>query len=203
MHSLSDKKRHLLCRLPLLIVLLVSVLSLTALIEAGTTSAFDTAVIHAVQSDKSVTMQAFMEGITTLGTFVGVVAILILAGIWLWHRRAYPALKELLAVALVSFVTEVVVKVLVHRARPVSWLGIHEPGYSFPSGHAIMSFVIAVELVLILHRLGRLRLWKAAVLLGLAAAVGISRIYLGVHWPTDVIGSWLMGSVIILAERWI
>ena len=201
MHSLSDKKRHLLCRLTLLIVLLMSVLSLTALIEAGTTSAFDTAVIHAVQFDKSRAMQVLMRGLTALGTEYGVICILAVTGAWLWRRRAYPELQELLLVSLVSFVTEVCVKVLVHRARPVSWLGIFAAGYSFPSGHAIMTFVIAAELVLILRRLGRLRWWKAAILLGLAAAVGISRIYLGVHWPTDVIGSWLMGSVIIWAER--
>ena len=199
MHNLSDKKRSFLCRLSLIVVLLVSVLALTLLVEAGRTGEFDAFLIGIVQHNKSRTMQILMEMVTFTGTVYGVILILAGVSIWLWRRRALPSLKEFLGISLFSFITEVAAKVLVHRARPSSWLGITEPGYSFPSGHSIMTFVIAVELIIILRRLGLARWWAVAALLCIAAAVGVSRIYLGVHWPTDVLGSWLMGSVIITA----
>ena len=199
MHNLSDKKGSFLCRLSLLVVLLVSVLALTILVETGKTGAFDAFFIGMVQHNKSLALQVVMQGITALGTAYGVIVLLIMTGAWLWRRRAYPELKEYLGIALAGFITEISVKVLVHRARPSSWLGITAAGYSYPSGHAIMTFVMAVGLIIILRRLGISRWWYTALLLCTAAAVGISRIYLGVHWPTDVLGSWLMGSVSITA----
>ncbi len=194
-----DTKRILFYRLSLLMVLLVSVAALTVLVEAGKTGAFDAFFTGIIQHNKSRTMQILMEMVTFIGTAYGV--ILILAGICicLWRRRALPALKDVLGISLFSFITEISVKELVHRSRPLSWLGITASGYSFPSGHAIMIFVIAVELIIILRRFGLARWWMVTALLCIAAAVGVSRIYLGVHWPTDVLGSWLMGSIIITA----
>ena len=199
MFSVSVKNKFFLYRLSLIVVLLASVLALTLLVEAGRTGEFDAFLIGIVQHNKSRTMQILMEMVTLTGTVYGVILILAGVSIWLWRRRALPSLKEFLGISLFSFITEVAAKVLVHRARPSSWLGITEPGYSFPSGHSIMTFVIAVELIIILRRLGLARWCAVAALLCIAAAVGVSRIYLGVHWPTDVLGSWLMGSVIITA----
>lgn len=202
MHNLSDKKGPFLCRLSLLVVLLSAVIVLTLLVETGKTGAFDAFFIGMVQFNKSRALQVLMQGLTALGTEYGVIVLLIMISAWLWRRRAYPELLMYLGIALAGFVTEVSVKILVHRARPVSWLGLTADGYSYPSGHAIMTFILAAGLVLVLRRLGMSRWWKTAILLCLAAGVGISRVYLGVHWPTDVLGSWLMGSVIISTKRW-
>ena len=180
-------------------VLLVSAVALTVLVEAGKTGSFDAFFTGIIQHNKSRAMQILMEMVTFTGTAYGVILILAGIGIWLWSRRAFSALKDVLGISLISFITEVSVKELVHRARPSSWLGITAPGYSFPSGHSIMVFVIAVELIIILRRFGRARWWMVTALLCIAAAVGMSRIYLGVHWPTDVLGSWFMGSIIITA----
>jgi undecaprenyl-diphosphatase len=136
---------------------------------------------------------------TLLGTEYAVILIITLISIWLWKRKAYQSLKRFLVISLVSFITEVSIKELVHRIRPVSWLGITASGFSFPSGHSIMTFIIAIELIIILRRLNLAHWYTYTVLLIIAAAVGMSRVYLGVHWPSDVLGSWLMGSVIIIA----
>lgn len=163
------------------------------------TASFDAFLIGIIQQNKSHTIQMIMETVTFLGTEYGVIIIIVLVSIWLLHHHAYTSLKEFLSISLITFITEVSVKEFVHRARPISWLGITASGYSFPSGHSIMTFVIIVEFIIILKRLHLARLWMYIVAFLMVLSVGISRIYLGVHWPSDVFGGWLIGSLIITA----
>lgn len=100
-----------------------------------------------------------------------------------------------------------VLKGLVGRPRPPFVLeGVRlviEPGtsYAFPSGHAMVAFACAVCVAVAIR--GRPRqggpstpAWVGAVLLALAAAVALSRVYLGLHWPSDVLAGSLFGSVL-------
>src|SRR5690606_26095037 len=69
---------------------------------------------------------------------------------------------------------------------------------SFPSGHAMMSAVTYLTLGALLARLHRppaLKAFFLGVAMGLTLLVGVSRVYLGVHWPTDVLAGWAAGSV--------
>lgn len=74
-------------------------------------------------------------------------------------------------------------------------------GWSFPSGHATTSALVAGFVWVVASR--RLQGWRLVLATGLALAwaglVGCSRIYLGVHWPTDVVGGWLLAAVLMLA----
>jgi undecaprenyl-diphosphatase len=98
-----------------------------------------------------------------------------------------------------------VIKHLVERVRPDEnmWL-IPEDGFSFPSGHANASFVFYLFLMVLLRRyliIGKS--YSAANLVSvvlplLVAFIGGSRIYLGVHYPTDILGGWLLGSVLLI-----
>ncbi len=195
----KNKNRHLIYGLVSLTVLSVCTLALTHFVVLNKTGAFDAFIIGIIQHYKWHTMQIIMETFTLLGNEYTVILIIALTGIWLWQRKAYQSLKEFLVISLVSFITEVSIKELVHRIRPVSWLGITASGYSFPSGHSIMTFIIAMEFIIILRRLKLAHWYTYTVLLLIAASVGMSRVYLGVHWPSDVLGSWLMGSVIMIA----
>jgi len=74
-------------------------------------------------------------------------------------------------------------KALVHRPRPQPFFGYPQPNtYSFPSGHALISLCFYLALAEIE---GRKRAWRLAAVL-FAVAIGLTRIYLGVHYPTDV-----------------
>ncbi len=144
-------------------------------------------------------------GLTFLGiaptmTFQSVVAILALAA----SRR--PLLAWALLLTMVGEVTlEYVTKVIVHRARPDLFRLASATGYSFPSGHALASttfygFLAFFVLWPMFRRLG-FRLLLLALGIALPLAIGLSRIYLGVHYPSDVLGGWLGGTIWLVCGR--
>jgi membrane-associated phospholipid phosphatase len=88
-------------------------------------------------------------------------------------------------------------KTVVARARPVLPEPVaHAPGFSFPSGHALNSFVFfGILLLLVLPLLPRAWRWVAwAVAVGGTLLVGFDRVALGVHYVSDVVGGWLLGA---------
>ena len=85
-----------------------------------------------------------------------------------------------------------------HRQRPAAFFGAEPTSYSFPSGHSLASFCFYMVLAgLLSSRVRspglRIVVWIVASLL--VAAIGLSRIYLGVHYPSDVIGGYLAAAV--------
>ncbi|OAA22287.1 undecaprenyl-diphosphatase [Frankia sp. EI5c] len=87
---------------------------------------------------------------------------------------------------------------VVGRARPptAAWI-THPSGFAFPSGHTTTSALVAAGLAAALYRRARRRSSRVAAVAvpGMwALAVGMSRIYLGVHWPTDVLAGWLLAA---------
>jgi undecaprenyl-diphosphatase len=96
-------------------------------------------------------------------------------------------------------------KLFFHRPRPEPWFDYPLPfTYSFPSGHAFVSFCFCLCLAEILIReewplAGKLAMWSAA--LGCTLTIGLSRVYLGVHYPTDVLGGYAAGIAWITLIR--
>jgi undecaprenyl-diphosphatase len=96
-------------------------------------------------------------------------------------------------------------KLVFHRARPEAWFDYPlPPTYSFPSGHSFVSFCFYYALAEILirddwSRSRRLAVWTAAALLTLA--IGFSRVYLGVHYPTDVLAGYLAAAAWVTLIR--
>jgi membrane-associated phospholipid phosphatase len=91
------------------------------------------------------------------------------------------------------------VKITIARVRPAGSLVV-APGFSFPSGHSLNSTVTYGLIALLVWRTGWptwLRLAAAIVLAGLPVLIGLSRIALGAHYPTDVLGGWLGGIAIV------
>lgn len=144
-----------------------------------------------------------MVAVARAVTFLGEPTVLIIAGVvfalvmwWQGHLRTG---LTLLAVTMAGRLFSELQKYEVARVRPA-----FEPhlvlvkSSSFPSGHSASSMIFYLTLALVLTHRGRWRHLAAAGAILLALLIGLSRVMLGVHWPSDVIGGWVFGLLWVL-----
>ena len=191
-------------RNPHLFWLLIACLALlTAAVKLWhATSAFDNWVMSAVFALRTPGGVAFFAFMTSFGNAVFVIAALCASVIILLLSRHQKGYAVGIAMAVVGAkATEVLIKVILERPRPVDVLPLfHLDTYSFPSGHAAGAMALYGFLTyLVCSIYPRLRVH--AVLAGgaLILLVGISRVYLGVHFPSDVLAGYLVGAIWICA----
>ncbi|GLP64472.1 phosphatase PAP2 family protein [Streptomyces sp. TUS-ST3] len=124
------------------------------------------------------------------------------AAIWLvWRRNARWTAAWLVAACAVGTLVQQVMKAAVGRERPV-WPDPVDTAHfaAYPSGHALTATVVCGLLLWLLHHYGAGRtLWFSALTLAVISVVGVglTRIWLGVHWPSDVLGGWLLGAMLV------
>ncbi len=139
---------------------------------------------------------AVVKAVTWLGSDGVLWAIIGASAIFLAFRRRWRLVLYLLVTGAGALVMDPILKDLVGRLRPVVAHPIaHGGGNSFPSGHSLGSIVCygAVFLVFLPAARGRWRTGFTAVIVTLVALIGISRILLGVHYLSDVLGGWTLG----------
>ncbi len=141
--------------------------------------------------------------ITALGSTVVVVLVLAIGVGYLWLTRRRPVALMLIAAVGGGQVLSSVVKWLVARPRPDVVPHLAEVSTaSFPSGHSTLSAVAYLTIAALLaqaHGERRVRIFIMAVALALTVLIGISRLMLGVHWPSDVVAGWALGAFWALA----
>lgn len=166
----------------------------------------DTATTVFLHGLASPTLDALMDSATFLGSSPVLAAVVGLAVVLLVVRRR-RAEAVFIVIALVgTLVLNDGLKLLFQRPRPgFDWAEVW-PETGFPSGHAMNSFVVYLAIALVIWRLGGRRVGIVALVLAivLAGSVGISRIYLGAHWLSDVIGGYLAGALwlLLLVAAW-
>ncbi|WP_219892667.1 phosphatase PAP2 family protein [Aquisediminimonas profunda] len=182
------------------ILLLVLALALGLLVSFGVGQQADRTILKALAFRQNVTSDVLIAAAQWV-TWAGAAgqrtfAMVVCAGWLLWRKRPYPALVMLVAPPLAG-ATSSILKEAFGRARPdvVPHLDL-VTNLSFPSGHAtnVMATLLLASLLLAKKRR---HAWVALALVG-AAAIGASRVLLGVHWPSDVIGGWFWGAGIAL-----
>jgi membrane-associated phospholipid phosphatase len=171
----------------------------------------DVAISQEFQESTSPWLKFFMIAVSYQGnTFWLAIGLVVVATVVLWLLRFRLEAVILLVVNVTSEILNVVIKLLVNRPRPAEPLVNvlqHANGQSFPSGH-VMSYVAFWGLVFIFTLIlftGN-RWWRIALLIfsGLCLAmVGPSRIYLGDHWASDVLGAYLIGGLWLWLWLWI
>ena len=168
----------------------------------GDTLQFDNTVRRFVHSYASVRFTAIMRFITFLGSplFVSLAAASGCVALWVTHRR-----RKFLMIAITLIGGSLlmwVLKTSFHRQRPEPFFDTHLPAsYSFPSGHALLSFCLYAAAAALFSadqkkRWRRFAIWTVAVVL--VVAIGLSRVYLGVHYPSDVLAGYLGALVWVL-----
>jgi membrane-associated phospholipid phosphatase len=164
------------------------------------TSEFDRSLSIAIHQHHSPFMDFAMRLFTTIGSLKVVVVVLALVIVSTVRRGDRRAAYSLLAVFLGSEVLNWVLKSLVGRSRPDLF---HEIAtlhtYSFPSGHAMTGAAVYGMIGAVLAREHPRLRWPLAVAIPtLIFLIGVSRIFLGVHWPTDVLAGWAAGMTLML-----
>lgn len=135
-------------------------------------------------------------------TGVVLVVTIALAALLALLRHWHGALVLGLSVALTHGIVDVA-KQVVSRPRPADAYAVGDPsGFSFPSGHSATSVALYATAALIAARAlsGSARVAVAVAGALVVLAVGASRVYLGAHYPTDVVAGWLIGAAVVLAS---
>lgn len=182
---------------------LLLVVLLGVAVANGLTLGIDVAIIRTVRDPSLVAPLAFLEPITQLGStpIVSAVALLALV-VEALARRPWLGASAAVTIGLVALVNGGIKRV-VDRARPDLLPPIlAEAGYSFPSGHSSSAMVAYGIVAVLVARSPRLPGWVRRTAVFACAAViglvGLSRVYVGVHFPSDVLGGWLLGGVVVL-----
>ncbi len=187
-------------------------LALAVLARTDAYFSFDLLISRAVQSVSALWFGALMYDLSWLGFApqsyaISVLALLILLVSGLKWEAVVTAVGLAGSGILVAGI-----KILVERQRPSANLihvlaQLHD--YSFPSGHVLMFTAFYGFLLFLTYTLLKRSWWRTLLLLvlgGLVALIGLSRVYEGEHWPSDVLGAYLVGSLwltaLILLYRW-
>lgn len=158
---------------------------------------FDKAVLNFIQSFQSPFLTPVFLALTFLGDKFFVVAAVLAAAAVLFHLKYKREALFTLAAAAGSQLLSLLFKNLIGRERPFINALVDADGFSFPSGHSIaaIAFYGALAFVIVgLIKNKRRKVLTIALFSVLILGVGISRIYLGVHWPSDVLGSFALGG---------
>ena len=166
-------------------------------VRGGRTQQFDDAVMRWIAGHQSKPLQTAMLEVTALGTGTVVGMIVLVAALFLWLNQHKHSAILLTAATLGSLLLDGLLKVGFNRPRPhVFQWGTYAMSSSFPSGHAMSSAVVYSTVAYLAARLQQKaasRLLTMALAATMILAICFSRLYLGVHYPSDVLAGVLIG----------
>jgi len=168
--------------------------------------AFDTPILNMLHAIETPRRDRFFVWVSRIGFLWGTIPIDVIVLCWLAMRRRFRDGLFFGLAVVGSAILDVVGKAYFTRARPDLWLSITpEKNYSFPSGHAMGSATLGMALIFLCWPTR----WRWPMIVGAIAfvvLVGLSRLYLGVHYPSDILAGWCAAvawvvSMDILVER--
>lgn len=190
----------------LLLLALAGFGGLSLLVQRDRLKEFDLSIIHTVQGWENDNFTRIAKTLSYIGssavTIPLALVIVIVLAVVLKHRWEIILFVGTL---LGSSLLNTTLKALYHRARPDIHRIVEEAGFSFPSGHSMSAFSLYGILTYLLWRHLPSKGWRIALIvfsLIMVLGIGLSRIYLGVHYPSDVIGGyWVSACWITLCIR--
>lgn len=160
----------------------------------------DLSVYNLMRDIRNAPADEIMVPITLLGdNFVLQAMVATMVGWLVWRRAWRPAIVST-AIFIFAQVAYGALEILIHRARPLNHFAGPD-SFSFPSGHATMAAVtFGILAVLVSHSMSR---WSRSLVYAacglIIITISYSRVYLGVHWTTDVLGGMLFGMILVAA----
>ena len=182
------------------LIAIVSAIALAIFADVGedvaekSTGPFDNAVRAWFLAHQNPTLYKIAAALTWIGSPNVMVVVAIAAGVWFYRGPGRSKAGVIVAAPAAGGLLAGGMKLLYGRARPAGAMLINERTFSFPSGHAATSAAVMVTLCYVLAR-ERIISWPAAIAIGgiVPLVVGLTRLYLDVHWTTDVVGGWTVG----------
>jgi membrane-associated phospholipid phosphatase len=182
------------------LIVIVSAISIGLFADLGedvaekSTSAFDTSVRGWFIAHQNPVVYKIAFFATWVGSPLVMVLTALVAGVWFYRSRGRSKAGVIVAAPAFGGILAGIVKVLFGRARPAGGALLNEHTFSFPSGHATSAAAVVVTLCYVMAR-ERIISWPVAIAVGATVplAVGLTRLYLDVHWTTDVVGGWAVG----------
>lgn len=176
--------------------LLAAFAAVSIAVTAGWTTPIDQGMVAAVAGHRTGLLNAFAINFTSLGSAPVVVCIALLVALY-----AFASGRRRIVIALLwtplSFLLDDVLKLVFQHPRPTEAIIAMPDSYSFPSGHAVAASALYITLALIAAQGERRQRPRRVLILSgvmIAVLVAWSRVYLGVHYLSDVIGGLLLGG---------
>ncbi|HIK46302.1 MAG TPA: phosphatase PAP2 family protein [Leptolyngbyaceae cyanobacterium M65_K2018_010] len=140
---------------------------------------------------------------TDLGTVWGVLPATLGLVALAFYRRAWWMGSYLILTMVGTMVLTPLAKLLWHRVRPTLWQGVPLPkDFSFPSSHATYSLALVLALMLLTWGSPKFP-WILGLGTWFVLFIGWSRLYLGIHYPSDILGGWLLATAWTLGLYWL
>ncbi|MCR3956928.1 MAG: phosphatase PAP2 family protein, partial [Gudongella sp.] len=159
---------------------------------------FDQPVMDFVHSYNNVLLIRSMEIISFLGSEVFLFPVMGTAIAYFTIKKRYYIAGLLLTSSLGSWLVNHLLKQIFQRPRPYEYFLVQQGGLSYPSGHSMVSMTMFLTLAYLITRNSDRAGFNKKVWMGALAYVllmGVSRVFLGVHWPSDIIGGFAAGYV--------
>lgn len=186
----------------LIAILLILFIALTVFVVGDKTIGLDEGVFNRLSALKTDSLTKFLYVITTLASTAGIVVLLVFTMVLFLRKKALSDFKYVVGNVAVAVVLMQTLKLIIKRVRP-AWKWIVQDGFSYPSGHTISAFVFYGTLILLVNKKvkGKLRKPLISLLSLMIILTGISRVYFGVHYLTDVLASVILGSIILIISN--
>jgi undecaprenyl-diphosphatase len=204
LHFVGKESLRILLAFLVILVPLSAFAGLAGELREGNGFFFDQPVLLFLHKLATPQTDSLFAWISKLGYQYGVLPFDVVIAAWLvWKRRYRDALFFMLAVV-GSLLVNMGAKNHFTRMRPDLWASIApEMSYSFPSGHAMGSATLSTALILLAWPSKRWRWWVTVPAVLFTLLVGMSRVYLGVHYPSDILAGWSAACAWVLAMHWL
>lgn len=194
-----------------ILLLLVIFLAIVLFIGFNVTNSeegflFDEIIMEKIHSNTTVFGTNVMKIITSLGSKYFFISIGLIGLFYFIHTMERRYAWLLISSIPISFIINLILKLTFTRTRPEIYMIIQQSGYSFPSGHSMVStsfYTMCTYILLdrfkIENKKYKIGAWTVNFLL--IGLIAFSRVYLGVHWPTDVIAGILAGGMVFYISK--
>lgn len=199
-------------RIPYLITVLITTsivigginlfVELTEDLKSEYLATYDTSISEAIASYRTPSLTQYFIYVTDIGDAIGYLIVFSLCTLTFYLVfKSWRYVAQIALVMILALSSNLILKQVINRARPEAEHLVTVETLSYPSGHAMMAMAFYGILIYLITQFEISKIWKSLIILLLAIlilSIGISRIYLGVHYPSDIAGGFIAGFIWVI-----